>query len=293
MRIFLLLFFILFTSYNIFEKDIIVNSKTAPPFLENNSLWVDSILQSLTLEEKIGQLFMVAAYSNKDEKHFKKIKNLINEYKIGGLMFLQGGPLRQARLTNKYQKISKVPLMIAQDAEWGLSMRIDSVFRFPWQMTLGAVQDIELIYKMGYEIGKQCNRLGVHINFAPVVDVNSNPKNPIIGNRSFGQDPNKVAKHSIAYMKGLQDANVLACAKHFPGHGDTDTDSHKTLPTLNHSRLRLDSVDLVPFKEMINSGLGSIMVAHLNIPELDNSENSSSSLSKSALSSTNSCCNLW
>ncbi len=283
MRIFLFLFFILFTSYNIFEKDIIANSKKAPPFLENNSLWVDSILQSLTLEEKIGQLFMVAAYSNKDEKHFEKIKNLINEYNIGGLMFLQGGPLRQARLTNKYQKISKVPLMIAQDAEWGLSMRIDSVFRFPWQMTLGAVQDIELIYKMGYEIGKQCNRLGVHINFAPVVDVNSNPKNPIIGNRSFGQDPNKVAKHSIAYMKGLQDAEVLACAKHFPGHGDTDTDSHKTLPTLNHSRLRLDSVDLIPFKEMIDSGLGSIMVAHLNIPELDNSENSSSSLSKNVV----------
>ncbi|MGC6429376.1 MAG: glycoside hydrolase family 3 N-terminal domain-containing protein [Flavobacteriales bacterium] len=243
-------------------------------------IWVDSLMKNLTIEEKIGQLFMVAAYSNKSEKHISQISDLVINQKIGGLMFMQGGPERQIHLTNKYQKESDIPLLIAQDAEWGLSMRIDSTMRFPWQMTLGAVQDTKLIYQMGLEIARQCKRIGVHINFAPVVDVNSNPKNPIINNRSFGEDPFNVAKLSNAYMQGLQDGNIIACAKHFPGHGDTDMDSHKTLPTVLHNLERLDSIDLVPFKHLINNDVGAIMVAHLYFPELDDKDSIPSSLSK-------------
>ncbi|MBL6873014.1 MAG: serine hydrolase [Flavobacteriales bacterium] len=250
------------------------------PIYQADTLWVDSVLTSLTQEQKIAQLFMVAAYSNKGENHLKEIENLIENYHIGGLMFLQGGPIRQLRLTNHYQSISQTPLMIAQDAEWGVSMRIDSTIRFPWQMTLGAIQNDSLIYQMGRQIGRECKRLGVHVNFAPVVDVNSNPNNPIINNRSFGEDPQRVAQLSLAYMNGLQDEGVLACAKHFPGHGDTDSDSHKTLPTINHSKERLDSMELIPFKYLFDKGLGSVMVAHLNIPSLDDTDSLASTLSK-------------
>ena len=243
------------------------------------NIWVDSLLNNMSTEQKIAQLFMVAAYSNKTEKHEQEISDLILNYNIGGLMFMQGGPKRQLNLTNKYQNQSKIPLIIAQDAEWGLSMRIDSTIRFPWQMTLGAIKDSNLVYEMGVEIARQCKRLGVHINFAPVVDVNSNPLNPIINNRSFGENPSNVSRLSAAYMKGLQDGNVIACAKHFPGHGDTDSDSHKTLPTVLHSRSRLDSIDLVPFKRLINENIGAIMVAHLYVPDLDSKDSIPSSLS--------------
>ena len=280
MRLFL--FTVLFLLVNAFQlkvEETPNNLGLNPPFFDTNTVWVDSVMQALTPDQRIAQLFMVAAYSNKGEMHKESISKLVKEYHIGGLMFLQGGPIRQARLTNHYQSITKVPLMIAQDAEWGLSMRIDSTLRFPWQMTLGAMQNEQLVYEMGLEIARQCQRLGVHINFAPVVDVNSNPKNPIINNRSFGEDPARVAVLGTAYMQGLQDGGVLACAKHFPGHGDTDADSHKTLPVIPHSKDRLDSIDLVPFKQMFQSGLGSIMVAHLYIPELDNTENLASTLS--------------
>lgn len=269
---------LLFTSF-LNEESTDVTPISAPIY-QADTLWVDSVLTSLTQEQKIAQLFMVAAYSNKGEKHQKEIEFLIENYDIGGLMFLQGGPVRQLRLTNHYQSLSQVPLMIAQDAEWGVSMRIDSTIRFPWQMTLGAIQEDSLIYQMGRQIGKECKRLGVHVNFAPVVDVNSNPNNPIINNRSFGEDPQRVAQLSLAYMQGLQDEGVLACAKHFPGHGDTDSDSHKTLPTINHSKERLDSMELIPFKYLFDKGLGSVMVAHLNIPSLDDTDSLASTLSK-------------
>jgi beta-glucosidase-like glycosyl hydrolase/CubicO group peptidase (beta-lactamase class C family) len=269
---------LLFTSF-LNEESTDVTPISAPIY-RADTLWVDSVLTSLTQEQKIAQLFMVAAYSNKGEKHQKEIEFLIENYDIGGLMFLQGGPVRQLRLTNHYQSLSQVPLMIAQDAEWGVSMRIDSTIRFPWQMTLGAIQEDSLIYQMGRQIGKECKRLGVHVNFAPVVDVNSNPNNPIINNRSFGEDPQRVAQLSLAYMQGLQDEGVLACAKHFPGHGDTDSDSHKTLPTINHSKERLDSMELIPFKYLFDKGLGSVMVAHLNIPSLDDTDSLASTLSK-------------
>ena len=275
---------LLITAFQLKIEETPDNPILTPPFYDTNTVWVDSVMQVLTPDQRIAQLFMVAAYSNKGEVHKESISKLVKEYRIGGLMFMQGGPIRQVRLTNHYQSLSEVPLMIAQDAEWGLSMRIDSTLRFPWQMTLGAIQDEQLVYEMGLEIARQCQRLGVHINFAPVVDVNSNPKNPIINNRSFGEDPARVALLGTAYMQGLQDGGVLACAKHFPGHGDTDADSHKTLPIIPHSKERLDSIDLVPFQQMFQSGLGSIMVAHLYIPELDNTNNLASTLSHKIVS---------
>lgn len=246
--------------------------QTAIPFLENlHSPWVDSVFNTLTPEEKIAQLIVVAAYSNRGEEHRQEILTIIREKKIGGLIFFQGGPGRQAALINQYQKASEVPLVVAMDAEWGLGMRLDSTISYPYQMALGAVADDDLIYRMGVHIGRQLRRAGVHVNFAPVVDVNNNPENPVINYRSFGEDKHKVAAKGIAYMKGLQDANVLATAKHFPGHGDTDTDSHYALPRIAHTRERLDSLELFPFRELINAGIGGIMVAHLNIPALDSS----------------------
>jgi len=257
----------------------VLHAQNKAVFLSDSTQWADSVLATLSQDERIAQLFMVAAYSNKDELHKQQITDLVKHYKIGGVMFLQGGPVRQANFTNYLQEHSKVPLMIAIDAEWGVAMRLDSALRFPWQMTLGAIEDTTLIYDMGVEVARQCKLLGIHINFAPVVDVNSNPKNPIINNRSFGENPDKVARMGIAYMKGMQDNHVLACAKHFPGHGDTDADSHKTLPVVNNLKYRLEEIELLPFKKLINNGLGSVMVAHLHIPALDDTKNLSVSLS--------------
>lgn len=245
----------------------------------SQEVWVDSVYNQLSFDEKIGQLFMVAAYSNKDEAHNKSIEKLIEENKIGGLIFFQGGPVRQAKLTNRYQAKSKVPLFIGIDAEWGLSMRLDSTYRYPWNMTLGAVQDMKLIEKAGNQMAKQSKRMGIHFNFAPVVDINTNPKNPIIGNRSFGETKENVTLRALALMKGLQDEGVYATAKHFPGHGDTSTDSHHTLPSVQFDKSRLDEVELYPYKELIKNGLTSIMVAHLNVPSLEPRENYPTSIS--------------
>jgi beta-glucosidase-like glycosyl hydrolase/CubicO group peptidase (beta-lactamase class C family) len=231
--------------------------------------WVDSVYNQFTFEEKVGQLFMVAAYSNKNEAHNKSIDELVSKYKIGGLIFFQGGPIRQAKLTNRYQAQSKVPLFVGIDAEWGLSMRLDSTYRYPWNMTLGAVQDVSLIEKMGQQMSQQSKRLGIHFNFAPVVDINTNPKNPIIGNRSFGEDKINVAERAVALMNGFQKEGLFATAKHFPGHGDTSTDSHHTLPVVKFDKKRIDEVELYPYKELIKNGLSSIMVAHLDIPSLE------------------------
>ncbi|MBX7093860.1 MAG: serine hydrolase [Flavobacteriales bacterium] len=251
-----------------------------PRFLDADKHWADSVLSTMTLDEKIGQLFMVAAYSNRDSSHQKEIISLIENQKIGGLIFFQGGPVRQAQLTNLYQQKSKVPLMIGIDGEWGLAMRLDSTVKYPKQMTLGALSNDTLIYLMGLEIGRECRRMGIHINFAPVVDVNSNPKNPVINFRSFGEDRYNVARKSFAYMLGLQDRFVLACAKHFPGHGDASTDSHLTLPVIDKSKKQLDSLELYPFRFLIRSGLSSVMVAHLYVPSLEKTENLATTLSK-------------
>lgn len=240
-----------------------------PPFSGKGKIWVDSVMNSLTPQQRIAQLFMVAAYSNKTKSHQDEISALVKNQQIGGLIFMQGGPIRQAKLCNYYQKLSNVPLMISIDGEWGLSMRLDSTPVYPKQMTLGAIQNDSLIYEMGQQIALECKRIGIHVNFAPVVDVNNNPSNPVINMRSFGSDKFNVARKGIAYMAGMQSMGVLANAKHFPGHGDTDSDSHKTLPVIKHSRERLDSIELYPFKQLINFGLGSMMVAHLEIPALE------------------------
>ncbi|MGB0525663.1 MAG: glycoside hydrolase family 3 N-terminal domain-containing protein [Flammeovirgaceae bacterium] len=241
--------------------------------------WVEKTFQSLSEDERIGQLFMVAAYSNKDAAHVRTIQNLVTKHHIGGLIFMQGGPVRQANLTNRYQSKAKVPLLISMDAEWGLGMRLDSTISYPRQMTLGAIHDDQYIYEMGKEIARQCKRLGVHVNFAPVVDVNVNPRNPVIGTRSFGENKENVARKGIAYAKGMQDHGVIANAKHFPGHGDTDKDSHLTLPIIKHNKARLDSIELYPFKRLIADSIMSMMVAHLYIPALDSTKNLATTLS--------------
>lgn len=271
---YLIILLLLFTSLSLVEDD----AKIDPPFLQKNTPWADSVHASMSLDQKIGQLFSVAAYSNRDKKHEQEIIELIEKYHIGGLTFFQGGPVKQAQLTNIFQSKSAIPLMIAIDGEWGLSMRLDSTVRYPWQMTLGAIQDNNLIYQMGLDVAAQFKRLGVHVNFAPVVDVNNNPKNPVINARSFGENKREVAAKGLAYMKGMQDGGIIANAKHFPGHGDTDADSHVTLPIVKHDKERIDSIELFPFKTLINNGVASMMTAHLYLPAYSKDDKKASSL---------------
>ena len=245
--------------------------------------WVNATYDAMTVEERIGQLFMVLVASEQDKASTDRIKTLIQEYKLGGVIFSRGGPGRQARLTNSYQATSKIPLLIGMDAEWGLAMRLDSTYAFPWNMTLGAVTDTSIIERVGYRIGKHAQRLGVHFNFAPDLDINTNPKNPIIGNRSFGEDHKNVAEKGKAFFKGMARAGVLGSGKHFPGHGDTAVDSHHALPMVEFDRARLDSVELYPYKELIKEGLSSVMVAHLGVPALEAEENRPTSLSKNVI----------
>lgn len=243
--------------------------------------WVENTYANLSLEERIGQLFMASVASNQSQAATDRVKNLVEEHGIGGVIFMVGGPVQQAKLTNDYQAVSKVPLLIGSDAEWGMAMRLDSTYAFPWNMTLGAIQDSSIVERVGQQIGKHAKRLGVHINFAPDLDVNNNPKNPIIGNRSFGEDPRNVAEKGRAFVRGMESIGVLSSGKHFPGHGDTATDSHKSLPVIMSSLERLDSIELYPFKNVMKSGLSSTMVAHLSVPSLENREGHPSSLSKS------------
>ena len=245
--------------------------------------WVDSILSSMTIDEKIGQLFMIQAYSNLDSVHENEIKEMIQKYHVGNLIFMQGTPIKQAELTNKYQSFSKVPLMIGFDGEWGLDMRLKNSYRFPWNMSLGAIQDNSLIHKFGEHIGNHARRIGIHVNFAPVVDINTNPLNPIIGNRSFGENKINVTQKAIAFSKGMQSMGVLANAKHFPGHGDTASDSHLKLPVLNFNRQRLDSVELYPYKRVFDAGMASVMTAHLSIPVLEPNPKLPTSLSSNVV----------
>ncbi len=250
---------------------------------QKNYHWVDSIMNTLTLDEKIAQLMTVAVWTQRDSNYLNELEKLVRDYKIGGLMFMKGTPHKQAVLTNRYQKQAKVPLLVSIDGEWGLSMRLDSTPVFPRQMVLGAANNTELTEEMGAEIAKHCKRLGIHVNFAPDIDVNNNPANPVINDRSFGENKYIVAKHGIAYMKGLQNNHVLATAKHFPGHGDTESDSHHALPVINGNRKRLDSLELYPFKELIKNNVGSIMVGHLFVPAIDTTNNTASSISPLAV----------
>lgn len=263
-------YFILLILLVITSTSVLAQSKTE---------WVNQQYNSMTLEEKIGQLFMVAAYSNKNESHVRDLEKLVEQHKIGGVIFFQGGPHRQAVITNRLQAKSKTPLFVGIDAEWGLSMRLDSTHAYPFNMTLGAIQDRELIRKVGEQLGEQANRMHINFIFGPVVDINTNPKNPIIGVRSYGEDKMVVAQHAIAFKNGLEQKGVLATAKHFPGHGDTSADSHHILPYLNFSRERLNEIELYPYQKLIQSGLSSVMVAHLEVKSLEPKKGLPTSLS--------------
>ncbi|MBK7762747.1 MAG: serine hydrolase [Bacteroidetes bacterium] len=277
----LLLLSIIFV-LNVFAQD--ANRSVALPIMQKTSnLFVDSVYHSLTLQQKIGQLFMIAAYSGGEKYNQTLIEKLILENGVGGLIFMQGTPKAQAEQTNLYQQQSKLPLLIAMDAEWGLGMRLTGVRDFPRQLMLGAMQDSSLVYKMASAIAEQCRIMGVHVNFAPVIDINNNPNNPVINFRSFGEEKMKVANYGLQYMKGLQDNGIIACAKHFPGHGDTDVDSHKDLPEIKKSVEQLKSLEFYPFQKLITEGIQSVMVAHLQIPAIDNREHTPTTLSDKAI----------
>ncbi|MCU7614109.1 glycoside hydrolase family 3 protein [Chryseobacterium sp. GMJ5] len=242
--------------------------------------WVDKTYGSLTQDEKLGQLFIVALYTNKDENHINQVRNIVINDKIGGLILMQDDAAREITLVNEFQQKSKVPLMIGMDAEWGLYQRIAAAHKFPWAMTLGAIQDKNLIYQMASKIAEDSKIMGINWDFAPVVDVNTNPNNPIIGNRSFGSEVSNVTESALSYSNGLQDNNILAAIKHFPGHGDTSTDSHLDLPVVSHNLERLNTIELAPFKALMNKGIGGVMVAHLYVPSLEPEKGIPASVSK-------------
>jgi beta-N-acetylhexosaminidase len=248
-----------------------VNSQqTDPLFLKYlNHPWVDSVFNSLSLKERIGQLIWIDAYSNRDIGEDVRLSNLIKKTGAGGVIFFKGNPVKQTEMLNYFQRNSKVPLIIAEDGEWGLGMRLEGVTDFPWQMTLGAIRNDSLIYQMGKAVASQFKRAGVHINLAPVADVNNNPENPVINYRSFGEDPDNVSSKTLMYMTGLQDYGIISAAKHFPGHGDTETDSHISMPVIKQTKARIDTIELAPFRALIDAGVTCIMPGHLNIPALD------------------------
>ncbi len=262
-HIFFILSFLVIISVSAFAK-------SNPGFLKySNDQWVDSVLKKMTIDQKIGQLFMIQAYSNGKYQHPDEIIKLINTFHVGGIIFMQGSPTAQAELCNKLQKASDIPLLTAIDAETGLGFRLDSTLNYPVQMALGAITNDSLIYQMGYEIGTQCRMLGINMNMAPVSDINVNPENPVINYRSFGEDKTQVARKSWLYASGMQDARVLATAKHFPGHGDTQADSHYDLPTIKQTKNELDSLELFPFSYLIKNGIGAVMTGHLQVPALE------------------------
>ncbi|RFZ83191.1 glycoside hydrolase family 3 [Mucilaginibacter terrenus] len=269
-----LLFLIVLSAESAFSQGSFIDS------ISKQNHWVDSVYNKLNRRERIGQLFFVRAHTNRGKAYSDSVGKVIKDEHIGGLVFFQGGPGRQLNLVNQYQQVARLPLLIAMDGEWGLGMRLDSTISYPYQMTLGAIQDNNLIYKMGQQVAYDFKRIGAHINFGPDVDVNNNPNNPVINYRSFGDNKYNVARKGIAYFKGMQDAGLITFAKHFPGHGDTNVDSHLDLPQLPFTRERLDSLEEYPFKEAINAGVSGVMIAHMNIPALDTTKNLPSTLSR-------------
>jgi len=251
--------------------------------LKKANQWVDKTYKSLSQDEKLGQLFIVALYTNRGEDEINRIRNIVNNDKIGGLILMQDDAAREINLVNEFQQKSKIPLMIGMDAEWGLFQRIATAHKFPWAMTLGAIQDKNLIEQMSAKIAEDCHRMGINWDFAPVVDVNTNPNNPIIGNRSFGSEVDNVINSALAYSNGLQNNNVLAAIKHFPGHGDTSTDSHLDLPVVSHNLERLNNIELAPFKALMDKGIGGVMVAHLYVPALEPAKGIPASVSKNII----------
>jgi beta-N-acetylhexosaminidase len=272
-------------SIGIFCSLIITQSAFAQVNNAAAKTWTDKQYSKLSKDERIAQL-MVVRLSSIDSKtkvisfYDDKVAGLIKKYNIGGICLFQGNPVKQAVAINRLQAMAKTPLMMCIDAEWGVGMRIiDSVLPLPRQMMLGAMKDETVVYRYGKLVAEQCKRIGVQVNYAPVVDVNNNPNNPIINDRSFGEDKYKVANYGIQYMKGMQDNGVMACAKHFPGHGDVTTDSHLDLPVINKSMAELDSLEMYPFRKIFDAGVGSVMIAHLYIPAIDKTPNRATSLS--------------
>lgn len=250
-------------------------------FINEQHVWVDSVFNRLSQKEKVAQLFLVRAHTNLGQKYIDSVAQVIKKEKLGGAVLFQGGPVRHAHMINQYQEEAEVPLMLALDGEWGLGMRLpDSTVSYPYQMALGAVQDEQLLYQMGLEVAMDFRRLGLQVNFAPDVDVNNNPNNPVINFRSFGEDKHNVYRKALQYMRGMTDGHIFTTLKHFPGHGDTDVDSHYDLPKLNFDRARLDSIEMDPFRRLINDGAPGVMVGHMSIPSLDNEEKLPSSLSR-------------
>lgn len=248
--------------------------------LKKANQWVDQTYKKLSQDEKLGQLFIVALYTNRGEDEIEKVRSIVSKDKIGGLILMQDDAAREINLVNEFQQKSKIPLMIGMDAEWGVFQRIPAAHKYPWAMTLGAIQDKELIKQMAAKIAEDCHRMGINWDFAPVVDVNTNPNNPIIGNRSFGSEVNNVVNSALSYAQGLQNSNILAAIKHFPGHGDTSTDSHLDLPVVSHNLERLNSIEIAPFKALMDKGIGGVMVAHLYVPALEPAKGIPASVSK-------------
>ena len=273
-----LLFLLLISFFSYSQNPLITSDKI------EQEVWVDSIYNSLSIDQKIGQLFTIWVATKQGPEKMDEVSSIIKKNHLGGLIFSLGNINDQAKYTNEFQSISKVPLLIGMDAEWGIGMRLDDAFSFPYNMTLGALNDNSLIYRVGKRIGVHAKRIGVHINFAPVTDINTNPNNPIIGSRSFGEDKINVTMKSLSYLKGMQSEGIMGSAKHFPGHGDTSTDSHKTLPIINFSAKRINDVELFPYKQLIKNNLSTVMVAHMEVPSLEKEPKMPSTLSKNIIS---------
>ncbi|MCS6934924.1 MAG: serine hydrolase [Chitinophagales bacterium] len=269
----------------VFIWPVMYSTAQSPDFLNWKSnaacvRWVDSVYEQLSWIQRVGQCFMLPAYTQGNEFNMHAVLEQVREGRAGGVLFFKGTPEAQAEWTNAIQAAAKIPCLIAIDGEWGVAMRLDSVPAFPRQMTLGAIHDNTLIYEMGRAVGRQCKRLGVHVNFAPAIDLNNNPQNPVINERSFGEDKHRVALKGLEYALGMQDEGILACAKHFPGHGDVTVDSHHDLPVINKNKSELYDYELYPFRILLNNGVGSVMVAHLHIPAYDATPQISASLSR-------------
>lgn len=287
-KTFILALPVLFLSSFIYESEpdeVFIPKKLASPIELIKSDWVNSILDTLTLEEKISQLIMIPAYANMDSRYEQKLHKTINEKQIGGVILMRGEPYKSTKLINSLQEQVDIPLMVAIDGEWGPAMRIDSVLSFPKAMPLGAIQNDQSVFNVGVEIAKQCKRMGIHINFAPVIDINTKYNNPIINMRAFGSHAKSVARKGLAYAIGMQSNGIMAVGKHFPGHGSTYTDSHKTLPIVYHSKEQLMNIDMFPFEKMIHNELGGVMVAHISYPALDARINRPASLSVNIIDS--------
>ena len=278
MRQFFFTLFLFFFTFSLSSQNPLITSD-----YKNQKKWVDSVYGSLTIDQKIGQLFTIWVATKQGPEKMKEVSEIIKKNHLGGLIFSLGNIKDQAITTNNFQSISKVPLLIGMDAEYGIGMRLDDAFSFPFNMTLGSIKNDSLIYEVGKRIGLHAKRLGVHINFAPVTDINTNPNNPIIGSRSFGEDKMNVTSKSLAYLKGMQSQGIMGSAKHFPGHGDTSTDSHKTLPVINFSSKRINDIELYPYKELIDNNLSGVMVAHMEVPSLEKTPKLPSTLSKNII----------